>query len=252
MIKRQVETLQEYMRKMKDFGVEKYRVIGTEALRRAENSQEVLKEIEAVTHIPTDVLSHEEEAQIYFHVVASDLDADVAVADTGGGSVQLCIGRKENLESMYLLKTGIYYMQERFGNPIILLCLISRKHGRCERRDREIETDKKNPGMKFVYGSTSIIDFVQALGIKLERVNYTKNHPYTVSIKELMKLYDKLMPYSYEERMAFYPAEPYFMWGADKGIMNIVSMCEALGIEEVIPSNMNISDGLLLELVKNL
>ena len=198
------------------------------------------------------MLSHEEEAQIYFHVVASDLDADVAVADTGGGSVQLCIGRKENLESMYLLKTGIYYMQERFGkshHPTL-----SDQQEAWEYVRGEIGKLKliKKPGMKFVYGSTSIIDFVQALGIKLERVNYTKNHPYTVSIKELMKLYDKLMPYSYEERMAFYPAEPYFMWGADKGIMNIVSMCEALGIEEVIPSNMNISDGLLLELVKNL
>jgi hypothetical protein len=40
------------------------------------------------------------------------------------------------------------------------------------------------------------------------------------------------------------------MWGADMSLINIIALCQNTGINIVIPTNLNISDGLLLGLVK--
>ena len=249
-IDKQVEALKEFMVKIKEYKVKSYRVIGTEALRRAKNSKEVLSIIEKITKVPTDILTHEDEARIYFSVIANDLEGDLAVADIGGGSVQLIIGNKNSITSMHLLKTGVYYLQEKFGQTHLPTKNDQDKAWEYVRLEVAKLHLKRNNKIKFVYGSTNIINFFKETGIKLKKTEYTIEHPYRSEITELMKLYSKLMPYTYEERMEFFPSEPYYMWGADKAIINVVALCQALEIKDVIPSNMNISDGLLLDLVK--
>ncbi len=249
-IDKQVEALKEFMAKIRKYKVKAYRVIGTEALRRAKNSKGVLSIIEKITKQPTDLLTHEDEAKIYFNVIANDLDGDLAVADIGGGSVQLTIGNKDSIASMHLLKTGVYYLQEKFGQSHLPTKQDQDDAWAYVRSEVSKLKLNKNKKIKFVYGSTNIIDFFKETGIKLKKVDHTVEHPYKSATAELLKLYHKLMPYTYEERMEFFPSEPYYMWGADKAIMNVVALCEALGVNDVIPSNMNISDGLLLDLVK--
>ena len=48
--------------------------------------------------------------------------------------------------------------------------------------------------------------------------------------------------------MPMYPEEPYYMWAADKALMNVFTIAEYLKIEEIVPSNNNISTGLFLSL----
>src|SRR3954469_17217097 len=72
-------------------------VVGTAVLRAAPNVGELAAEVERLTGFPLDVLSEAAEADLSFlgATSVSDLDGDapVAVADVGGGSSELAVGR---------------------------------------------------------------------------------------------------------------------------------------------------------------
>lgn len=249
-IDKQTEALTEFMQKIKEFGVDAYRVVGTEALRRAKNAAEVRGIIEAIVNVPVEILSHEDEAQIYFKAVASDIPGKVAVIDVGGGSVQLTIGDSKAITYTHLLKTGTYFLQEKFGKSHLSTADDQKAVWEYVRAEVSGLGLSKNPDLTVVYGSTCIIDFFKETGVVMQKTGRSQTHPFKTTLRDMMKLYDKLMPLTYEERMELFPSEPYYMWGADKAIMNVVSLCEQLGVDEVVPSNMNISDGLLLDLVQ--
>jgi exopolyphosphatase/guanosine-5'-triphosphate,3'-diphosphate pyrophosphatase len=249
-IDKQSEALAEFMEKIKEHNVDTYRVVGTEALRRAKNAAEVRGIIEAIVKVPVEILSHEQEAQIYFNAVTSDLKGNVAVIDVGGGSVQLTIGNTKNIDDTHLLKTGTYYLQEQFGKSHLPSAEDQKAAWSYVRSEVGKLGLTPNSKLTVVYGSTCIIDFFSETGVAMHDSGHSKTHPYKTKLDSMMQLYDKLMPLTYEQRMELFPSEPYFMWGADKAIMNIVALCEKLGAEEVLPSNMNISDGLLLELAQ--
>lgn len=249
-IDKQSEALVEFMEKIREFKVDSYRVVGTEALRRANNADEVCKIIEEIVKLPVDILSHEEEARIYFGAIASDIPGDVAVIDVGGGSVQLTIGNGSKVGYTHLLKTGTYYLQEKFGKSHLPTAEDQKAAWSYVRNEVDGVDLKQNSKLTVVYGSTCIIDFFNETGVAMHKAGHSKSHPYKTKLSDIMELYDKLMPLTYEQRMELFPSEPYFMWGADKAIMNVVALCERLGVNEVVPSNMNISDGLLLELAR--
>jgi exopolyphosphatase/guanosine-5'-triphosphate,3'-diphosphate pyrophosphatase len=72
-------------------------VVGTAVLRSAANAGELGEEVERLTGFPLDVLPEAAEAELSFLGATSvsqlDGDAPVAVADVGGGSSELAIGR---------------------------------------------------------------------------------------------------------------------------------------------------------------
>jgi exopolyphosphatase/guanosine-5'-triphosphate,3'-diphosphate pyrophosphatase len=78
-------------------GVQLISVVGTAVLRTAPNAGELGDEVERLTGFPLRVLPEEAEAELSFLGATSCTDVDcggaVAVADVGGGSSELAIGR---------------------------------------------------------------------------------------------------------------------------------------------------------------
>jgi exopolyphosphatase/guanosine-5'-triphosphate,3'-diphosphate pyrophosphatase len=247
-IQTQLDALKTCMKTLQTYKVSKYRVIGTEALRKAINAKTVLNQLQNITQSTIDILTHEEEAAIYFHAIANDIKGKIAVADIGGGSVQLTIGNQEKINAMHLLKTGTYYLQTAYAKTHLPTHEENIAAWHFVKDEIAKQKIHKHPQVKFIYGSTNIIDFFTETKIPLKCTNLSHDHPYKANITELQKLYDKLIRYSFEERQQFFLTEPYFMWGADKALMNILIFAEFLQVSEIIPSNMNVSDGLLLQL----
>ncbi len=247
-----VAALKEFKEKMDSYGVVSYKAVTTEAIRKAKNSTQVLKQIKDQTDISLEVLTQEEEAEIYFRSVSSDFDNKlIATADIGGGSVQVVIGRGEEIYEIHKFKTGTYFLQENFSkthHPTLEELNNAKKYIK-----KELSTlveSKYKPEM-LVYGSTNIIDFMKAMNIKLYEINKLESkHPFKVNLSDLFGLYEKIVALSYEDRMPMYPQEPYYMWAADKALMNIFQISEYLQVKTIVPSNSNISMGLLFELAK--
>lgn len=92
------------------------RVIGTNALRMAKNSDEFLHKAETILGVPIDIISGAEEARLIYLGVAKDFtpgDKRRLVVDIGGGSTELVLGsaEPEAVESLYM---GCVSFMKRF------------------------------------------------------------------------------------------------------------------------------------------
>jgi len=255
-VKSTIEALKEYSKKICQHNVSVYKAVTTEAIRTAKNSEEVLNRIERETDIRLEKIGQEEEASIYFHSVSKDFPGQIiAVSDIGGGSVQVVIGKDQDIYSIHSFKTGTYFLQEKF----------SKSHPKHHPSKAELEQVKqyikenlnelRNIKYKpelLVYGSSNIIDFLKVMNIKLVSRNKGSTlHPYRTCVENLIPAYEKIIKYNYEDRMPMYPEEPYYMWAADRALLNIFQIAENLAVTEVYPSNNNISSGLLYDLALN-
>lgn len=248
-----IEALNKFKQELKRLKVHKYKAVTTEAIRKAVNSSEVLNEIKERTNISLEVLSHKDEAEIYFHSVSRDFPGQIiAVSDIGGGSVQVVIGKDKEIYETYLFKTGTYFMQEIFSKSHHPSSIeLQNAIDYIKKELKHLTLSKYKPGV-LVYGSTNIIDFMQAMGIALNQRLTQGEHPYWIEVSNLKSLYQKIVSLSYEERMPMYPSEPYYMWAADKALMNVFRISRNLKIKTIVPSNNNISSGILQELAVSL
>jgi len=249
-----IDALKDFKQKMDEYKVVKYKSVTTEAIRKAKNANDVLERIKNETGIDLEVLSQEEEAKLLFESVAKDFpDNVIAVSDIGGGSVQVVIGKGEKIYETHLFKTGTYRLQEEFSKT---------HHPSFEELEKTkdyvieqlkpLESSNHKPEY-VVYGTTNIIEFLETMGLKLQdRKGHIGDHPYTINVEQLWPLYTKIIGLSYEDRMPMYEKEPYYMWAADKALMNIIQICTYLGCDIIVPTNNNISTGILYNLAKNL
>ena len=252
-IENTIEALVKFNKIMTKLKVDKYKAVTTEAIRKAKNSKEVLAEIKKRTGVFLEILDHNDEAEIYFYSISKDFPGKtIAVSDIGGGSVQVVIGKDKSIYETYLFKTGTYFMQENLSkthHPTHDELVGAKAYVKKEMSS--LEKSKYEPKM-LVYGSTNIIDFLKAMKVKLERRSGSVGHPYRTNIKKLYPIFEAIASLSYEDRMPMFPAEPYYMWSAENALLNVFQICEFLHITTIIPSNNNISSGILYELAESI
>ena len=95
-----IDTIKAYKQLMKVYEVEHYMACATSAMRDAQNSKEIIKEIEAETSIEIEIISGELEAEIiYENHIAELLDKDHSYLymDVGGGSTELTLYHNNEL-----------------------------------------------------------------------------------------------------------------------------------------------------------
>jgi exopolyphosphatase/guanosine-5'-triphosphate,3'-diphosphate pyrophosphatase len=83
----------EIHKRFKKLGVEKFRGVGTEAMRRASNTPDFLELIEPILGWPVEVISGEEEGRLTFSGVRMKYSkGPLAIIDIGGGSTEVVVG----------------------------------------------------------------------------------------------------------------------------------------------------------------
>src|SRR5436309_11531777 len=100
--------LAKFAERLRGFSRQAVRVVGTNALRVAKNSPQVLREARAVLGFPIEVISGREEARLIYLGVAHALPVSSQkrlVVDIGGGSTEFIIGtglEPKLMESLYM------------------------------------------------------------------------------------------------------------------------------------------------------
>ena len=91
---RTLKTIAEYAATCGELGVKKLRVTGTSAVRDARNREEFFEGVRLLTGTEAELLTGEEEARATFLGTLSDLTepGPVVVVDIGGGSTELIVG----------------------------------------------------------------------------------------------------------------------------------------------------------------
>lgn len=104
--------------------VSQVRVVGTDALRRAADSDEFVAQAEALLGVPVNVVSGEQEARIIYQGVfdgkkaKGEVVAEPAlIVDIGGGSTELVLGKGEEILDCTSLSMGcVSYSRRYFPN----------------------------------------------------------------------------------------------------------------------------------------
>ncbi|HUV71948.1 MAG TPA: hypothetical protein VMW25_02980 [Clostridia bacterium] len=235
--------------------VNKLRIVSTHALREmGEEGENIARLIKKRVGFNVEIISQQEEAELFFKAVMHDFETndDFSVVDSGGGSVQILIGNKNQLKHFFLLKLGAQYLHDNFS---------PRYTGKDFPTREEIEQMKKYilqqliPIPKklktpLIYGSSCIIDIFKTLSFTLSPFPYSASHPYKAAIEQLKKFTKEVTPVPYnvrEKRFNF--KQKYYMRGIDKAFLVVTHLCDRLGAPFVIPSNANINQGLILNLV---
>ncbi|MCI6676350.1 MAG: HD domain-containing protein [Clostridiales bacterium] len=104
---------------MKAYHVSEYRVVGTSALREAENNSVVLDQIRLRTGISVQVLSNSEQRYICYKAVAARkhnfnrlIQKGAAFVDIGSGSMQISLFDKKSLVTTQNFKLGAMRIRE--------------------------------------------------------------------------------------------------------------------------------------------
>ncbi|MDQ4095076.1 MAG: Ppx/GppA family phosphatase [Actinomycetota bacterium] len=114
-LKRTLSTIADYAAICGEYGVERIRVTGTSAVRDAMNRDEFFEGVERLTGRPPELLTGDAEARTTFLGVRADLPdpETILVVDIGGGSTELIYGGSEP-EALVSLDIGCVRMFEKY------------------------------------------------------------------------------------------------------------------------------------------
>lgn len=112
--------LRQFQGIMKEYQVTDYKAYGTSAIRETENTTIILDQIRIRTGITLDVLSNSEQRFLSYKSVASKgtqfhqiIEKGTAIADIGGGNIQLSLFDNDTLFTTQSLKLGVLRLHER-------------------------------------------------------------------------------------------------------------------------------------------
>jgi len=91
-----LDALSQYAERLRDVPKENIRIVGTNTLRRAKNSDEFMRDAKRILGKPIQIISGREEARLIYTAISHtfpDASKQRLVLDIGGGSTELVIGR---------------------------------------------------------------------------------------------------------------------------------------------------------------
>lgn len=253
-----VKTINELKRckkMLKKFGVKKYRVVSTHAMRRSINRDEIIKRIKKEVGFEVENISQEKEAELFFRAVLKDFppEREYAVVDMGGGSAQILVGSQNSLKHIHMMQTGAQYLHDNFtkdsGNPKSRTTLQDMERMK-EYILAQLMPLQKIKGVPIIYGSSNVIDLMKYIGLPLDPNEDSKNHPYRTYSQHLEKFIQRMLPLPYYKREKLFDFQYGYMWGVDKAFLNIVTISEHFTSPFIVPSNENIAKGFLYEMQK--
>lgn len=114
--------LSEFSKIMSGYKVDAYKAYGTSAIRETANTLIVREQIKLRTGLSLDVLSNSEQRFLHYKAVASKgsifneyIKKGTAIADIGGGSIQISLFDNEKLHVTQNIRLGVLRLQDMMG-----------------------------------------------------------------------------------------------------------------------------------------
>ncbi len=117
-IEQALEAFTQFKKRFTDFGVNAYRAVATSATREAVNRKTFLKRVAKETGIRLQVIDGVEEARLVRLAVAKALGTGSEprlIVDLGGGSLEINLMKKGQVEQSFTLPIGTVRLMESFG-----------------------------------------------------------------------------------------------------------------------------------------
>ncbi len=250
-VKRTINALEIYNNKVKKYGVDETKVVGTSALRDVKNDQEFVELVKEKTFFDLEVISGNEEASYIYSGVKSDINEEnFLIIDIGGGSTEF-IWKKNNKLIEKSLNVGAVRLTERNirdKNKV----LNNKNYKALKNEIEEIIDGSEINSVKAakMIGVGGTITTLAAMDIELVEYDSKKIHHYLLSKKNIDKIFVKLSQSNLDERKK--------MKGLNEGRADIITagtvilklIMEKFDFSEILISERDILFGLINEVIK--
>jgi exopolyphosphatase/guanosine-5'-triphosphate,3'-diphosphate pyrophosphatase len=214
---------------MKVYEVDHYMACATSAMRDAENSKEIIKEIKSETSIEIEVITGELEAEIiYENHIAEFLDNNKSYlyADVGGGSTELTLYHK-----------GKVIIQRSFNIGTVRLLTNKVKDSTWEDMKETLKDLSKKYDDIIGIGSGGNINKVYAIaGAKPSK---------SLTYDEIKEIYKQMEPLTVEERMKQYTIKEDRAEVIVPALKIYNAICKWSNINEMHVPKIGLADGLI-------
>lgn len=250
-LKRTLATIADYAAMCGEYGVERLRVTGTSAVRDARNRDELFTGVKRLTGSQPELLSGEAEARVTFLGAVSDLSEEnaVLVVDIGGGSTELIVGREMSERSVSLDIGCVRSLEKHLhSDPPTDGELDGLRAEATEallgaREALDVPADARLVG---VAGTVTQLATLEA-GVPVYDPEVT--HHAVLSHGDVRRLARRLAGLPYEKRARVKGLEPGRVDVIVAGAEILLCVMEVFDAAEVLVSEKDILDGLVLELL---
>jgi exopolyphosphatase/guanosine-5'-triphosphate,3'-diphosphate pyrophosphatase len=247
---RALACLRRFGQRLRDMHAHQVRVVGTNTLRKAQNSDAFLaKAAEALGH-PVEVISGIEEARLIYLGVSHHTDSSDGanlVIDIGGGSTELIIGEghePQHLESLYVGCVGV--SREHFGDGKLSAKRFERARLAVRLELRPVAAAFRRRGWKRAIGSSGTVraagDVALALKLCDNGVTLTAVEAIIEELIKARRVEDLSMPGLGAERAPVFPG----------GVAILAEVMSALKVDALDISGGALREGLLYDMLGRL
>ena len=247
---RALSCLERFGQRLRGFERRGVRIVGTNTLRKAQNSREFLVAAETALGYPIEIIAGREEARlIYQGVVQSmaEMGEQRLVIDIGGGSTEFVIGRRYTplqTESLYM---GCVSMSRNcFPDGVITEQAMRQAELTAAQELEPIQTPYKRTGWDQAIGASGTIlaihEVVQSRGWSDDGISY----------ESLQRLREHLLRTGHVEKLDFPGLPRRRVQVFAGGVAILWATFNALGIRRIDCSNGALREGILHDLVGRL
>ena len=251
-LERTLLTVAEYAATCGEYGVERMRVTGTSAVRDARNRDEFFDGIEKLTGRAPEMLSGETEARTTFLGALSDLDGGLPalVVDIGGGSTELVYGTDEP-ERLVSLDIGCVRLFEKHlhSDPPSSRELDALR-GEVWAALDEAKEQLDAPSEARLIGVAGTVTQLAQLKTGLPVYDPDVTHHMVLSHGDVRQLVRRLESLTLSQRRRVKGLEPGRADVILAGGEVLVAVMETFDSAEVLVSEKDILDGLVIELLR--
>lgn len=250
-LKRTLATIADYAAACGEYGVERIRVTGTSAVRDAMNRNEFFEGVERLTGRPPELLTGDTEARTTFLGVRADLPAaeTILVVDIGGGSTELIYGAREP-ESLVSLDIGCVRLFEKYleSDPPTRDEIDALRAEVLEALEAFSDTVRVMPASLLV-GVAGTVS--QLATLKSGSLVYDSDitHHMVMTHGDVRLLAKRLESLSYAQRKRVTGLDPGRADVIVAGAEILLCVMEAFDFAEVMVSEKDILDGLVIQLI---
>ncbi len=245
--------LKKFARLAQSHQVDEILAVATSATREAENGGAFLRAIERRTGIRARIITGTEEARL-IHLAAVygvDTPKPAVVIDIGGGSVEITLGGKTDVEFARSFKIGVIRLTERFVDSDPISSRDERKMTEFirEQVDRYIEHIVEQ-GFDRVIGTSGTILSLGTVATAVDRDSVPQEvRNLRVPAKSLRRLRKTVVEMDLEERMRLPGLDPRRADLMVAGAVLLDTILKKLGADELTLCDLALREGVLLDYI---
>jgi exopolyphosphatase/guanosine-5'-triphosphate,3'-diphosphate pyrophosphatase len=244
---RALKCLTIFGQRLRDFGAEQVRAVGTNTLRKARNSRKVLHDAaEALGH-QIEIIPGREEARLIYLGVSHGIAGAPArrlVVDIGGGSTELIVGdafEPVSVHSMYMGCVG--FTQQFFSDGKISRKRMNKAKLAAGLELQPVESTLRKAGWDRAYGASGTIRSVAAI---LNEAGWAHG---TITDEGLERLEQTMLTAGRLEKLELPALDADRRLVLAGGVAILSTIFERLGIDEMWVSPTALREGLLYDML---